>query len=149
MIKDTNETVLNTIVNKWSEKSELEMESICVSRSFIKHHTVYKDTYLKYIQFCTLHHRFFTNEKLFLIGIKPTNICGMCNMAEDTIEHMFLKCIHSRKLWSDVRDWIIQLGMIDYNLSDMRKILGDMENALAINCIILVTKKVIYNSMKK
>ena len=31
----------------------------------------------------------------------------------------------------------------------MRKILGDMENALAINCIILLTKKVIYNSMKK
>ena len=149
MIKDTNETVLNNIVNKWYEKSELEMESICVRRSFIKHHTVNKDTYLKYIQFRTLQHRFFTNERLFLIGIKPTNICGMCNMAEDTIEHMFLKCIHSRKLWSDVRDWIIQLGMIDYNLSDMRKILGDMENALAINCIILVTKKVIYNSMKK
>ena len=32
MIKDSNETVLNNIVNKWSEKSELEMESISVSR---------------------------------------------------------------------------------------------------------------------
>ena len=62
---------------------------------------------------------------------------------------MFLHCIHSVKLWSDVRDWIIQLGMIDYNLSDIRKITGDMENALAINCIILLTKKVIYNAMKK
>ena len=70
-------------------------------------------------------------------------------MAEDSIEHMFLECIHSRKLWSDVRDWIIQLGMTDYNISDMRKILGDMENVLAINCIILLTKKVINNSMKK
>ena len=31
----------------------------------------------------------------------------------------------------------------------MRKIVGDSENALAINSIILLTKKVIYNSMKK
>ena len=149
MIKDSNDTVLDNIVNKWSEKSELEMESICISRSFIKHHTVYKDTYLKYIQFRTLHHRFFTNDILFCIGIKPSNICGMCNMEIDSNEHMFLECIHSIRVWSDVRDWIIQLGMIDYNLSDMRKIIGDMENALAINCIILLTKKVIYNAMKK
>ena len=38
--------------------------------------------------------------------------------------------------------------MVDYNLSDMRKIVGNLENALSINCIILLTKKVIYNSMK-
>ena len=55
--------------------------------------------------------------------------------------HMFLECIHSKRLWSDVQDWIIQLGMTDNNLSDMRKILGDLENVLAINCIILLTKK--------
>ena len=39
--------------------------------------------------------------------------------------------------------------MDDYNLSDMRIIVGDLENALAINSIILHTKKVIYNAMKK
>ena len=73
----------------------------------------------------------------------------MCNLMEDSIEHMFLECIPSTRVWSDVRDWIIQLGMTDYNLSDVRKITGDMENALAINCLILLTKKVIYNAMKK
>ena len=39
--------------------------------------------------------------------------------------------------------------MVDHNLSDMRKTVGDLENALAINSKILLTKKVIYNSMKK
>ena len=39
--------------------------------------------------------------------------------------------------------------MKDYHLSDMRIIVGDLENALAINSIILHTKKVIYNAMKK
>ena len=26
-----------------------------------------------------------------------------------------------------MRDWIVELGMLDYNLSDMRKIVGDLE----------------------
>ena len=149
MIRDSDDSIINLLENKWSDKAKLEIESISISRSFVKHHTVYKDTYLNYIQFRTLHHRFYTNDKLFVMGIKQSKMCGMCNVVEDSIEHMFLYCIHSVKLWSDVRDWIIQLGMIDYNLSDIRKITGDMENALAINCIILLTKKVIYNAMKK
>ena len=38
--------------------------------------------------------------------------------------------------------------MLGYNLSDTKKIIGDLENAIAINSITLLTKKVIYNSMK-
>ena len=39
--------------------------------------------------------------------------------------------------------------MENYHLSDTRIILGDLENAPSINTIILLTKKTIYNSMKK
>ena len=39
--------------------------------------------------------------------------------------------------------------MDNYNLSPSKIILGDLDNALAINTIILLTKKVLYNSMKK
>ena len=39
--------------------------------------------------------------------------------------------------------------MEDYNLPDNRKIKGDLEDALAINSIILFTTKIIYNVMKK
>ena len=81
--------------------------------------------------------------------IKQTNICGLCNEEEDSIEHIFLECTLSMKLWDDVRNRIIELGMVDYNLSDTRKIVGDLENALTINSIILLTKNVIYKSMKK
>ena len=38
--------------------------------------------------------------------------------------------------------------MLDYHLTNNRIILGDLENALSINSIILLTKKVIYNAMK-
>ena len=39
--------------------------------------------------------------------------------------------------------------MPDYNLTTSRIIIGDLENAIAINSIILHTKKVIYNAKKK
>ena len=39
--------------------------------------------------------------------------------------------------------------MVNYNLSTDKIILGDLENATCINTIILLTKKTIYNAMKK
>ena len=61
-IKNTSSSVLDTAVEKWCANSELDFNSFDLSRSFQKHHLIYKDTYLKYIQFRTLHHRFFTRD---------------------------------------------------------------------------------------
>ena len=110
--------------------------------------------------------------------------------------HILLYCKYSRELWKQINDWIIELGMQDYNLpytltifryilftmftklprlkfyassvmhygiktkllkkndyynlSYMKKIVGDLENALAINSVILLyTKKTIYNAIEK
>ena len=62
---------------------------------------------------------------------------------------MFLNCEISRDMWYSVRDWIEELGMEDYHLSHERIKVVDLENVLAINSIILITKQIIYNSMKK
>ena len=148
-IKSSSSSVLDTAVEKWCANSELDFNSFDLSRSLQKHHLIYKDTYLKYIQFRTLHHRFFTNEKLFKMGIKDSDLCGFCHVHSDSIEHMFLDCEISIDLWNEVQEWIHTLGMDNYNLSQSRIILGDLENAMSINTIILLTKKVIYNSMKK
>ena len=148
-IKDSNDHVLHNIATKWHDKTNIEIESYSLGRSFTKHHRYYNDTYLKYIQFRTLHYRFFTNDRLFTMGIKNSNLCGMCQMEEDSIEHMLLFCEVSQHLWTAVQDWIIEIGMVDYHLSNNRIIEGDLENALAVNSIILLTKKVIYNAMKR
>ena len=39
--------------------------------------------------------------------------------------------------------------MANYNLSPYKIFLGDMENATSINTIVLLTKKTVYNAMKK
>ena len=41
------------------------------------------------------------------------------------------------------------IGFLDYSLSDSRKIVGDLDNGPILNSIILITKKVIYDSFRK
>ena len=147
-IKDSNSHVLDTLVEKWSVDSDIDTDSISMSRSFHKHHTKYKDTYLKYLQFRTLHHRFFTNDKLFTMGITQSNLCSMCKTETDSIERMLLECQYSRTLWDNISIGIRELGIVDYNLTSTRIIIGDLDNALAINSIILHTKKVIMRRKK-
>ena len=60
-MKDSHEHALDNIVTKWKETMDTEMETIRLGRSFMKPHLKYKDTYLKYIQFRTLHNISYTN----------------------------------------------------------------------------------------
>ena len=148
-MKDSHTHILDNAVDIWTSKLEVDIESFCLSKSFHFHHLHYKDTYLKYIQFRTLHHRFYTNEKLYKMSIKRSDKCSFCLETIDSVEHMLIQCPIIRNLWGCVRDWIEELGMPNYNITDSKIIIGDTENALCINSIILLTKKVIYGAMKK
>ena len=75
------------------------------------------------------------------MGIKNSDQCSFCLVCTDSVEHMLIQCRTSRELWGDVREWIAEIGLPNYNLFDARIILGDMENAVCINSIILLTKK--------
>ena len=70
----------------------------------------------------------------------------MCGNDNDSNFHMLVDCSRVRGLWSKVETWIRSLGMIDYHLTDRKKILGDLENSSQINIIILIAKKTIYQS---
>ena len=74
-MKGSDDHVLHNIVLVWKEHKAIEVETISLGRSFLKHQLKYKDTYLKYIQFIIVHNRFYTNEKLFKMGMKSSNVC--------------------------------------------------------------------------
>ena len=69
-MKESFDHVLFNISDRWSDITGSDWSTITFSRSFIKHDSYFKDTYLKYIQFHILHKRFYTNAKLFKMGIK-------------------------------------------------------------------------------
>ena len=84
--------IIGEINNKWEEKTILNLGSIDISRSFVFHHSLFKDCYLKYKQFRTLRRRFYTNEKLYKTGIKNCDKCIFCKSVIDSVEHIILKC---------------------------------------------------------
>ena len=110
-MKDSFSHVLDIAVAKWGENTDLDFGSFCLSKSFQKHHLRYKDAYLKNIQFRTLQHRFYTNKKLFKMGIKQSDLCSFCGISVDSLEHMLIQCDISRDLWNSVQNWIVELGM--------------------------------------
>ena len=101
------------------------------------------------IQFRTIHKRFYTNDKLFKMGIKNSPLCSLCKIERDSVEHMLFDCPVSKDLWLNVQNWIVELGIPNYIITKEKIIMGELERAICINSIILLTKKILYNCMKE
>ena len=140
LVKGSNSNILDNIVNTWGKKMDLQLNNFDLSTSFNLHHGCYKNTYLQYIQFRTLHKRFFTNEKLFKMGIKNSPMCALCNIEEDSVEHILIECTVLIELWKEVRSWIVELGVPDYNLTESKIVIGELEKSICINSSFLQRK---------
>ena len=75
------------------------------------------------------------------MGFKPSALCSFCNVSLDSVDHMLLYCNIVQHVWTEVNNWLTELGFLDYNLTDSRKFLGDLDNGPIINSIIRFTKK--------
>ena len=53
---------------------------------------MFDDIYLRYIQFRTLHRRFYTDNLLYKMGLKDSPLCDFCHSFEDSNEHMLVDC---------------------------------------------------------
>ena len=55
-----------------------------------------------------------------------------------------------KQLWSSIEEWIMIIELSFQNFVQTNKIiiLGDNENPLGIDCILVLAKKVIFNAMK-
>ena len=51
-------------------------------------------------------------------------------------------------LWNSVLDWLSSMEYKNYNSSSERIIFGDLDDISMLNFVILITKKVIFNSNK-
>ena len=119
--------ILQNICLKLYTKGDITISPYEVRTSFLSTHRMIDDIYLKYTQFRTLHYRFFTNDVLVKCRIKDNETYSICDIDNDRNFHMLIDCIRVRDLWSKVETWIRSLGMIDYHLTDRKKILGDLE----------------------
>ena len=78
--------------------------------------------------------------------IKNSPLCTFCNESDDSNEHMLIECGRVKALWIEVENWIAEVGVVGYVITDRLIILGELQKAHWINAVILLTKKVIFNS---
>ena len=116
MLGKHNNILLETS-DKWNEKMNLSISSFSIGRSFKKISTI-DDTYLRYIQFRTLHRSFYTNNILHKIGIKDSEMCSLCKTEKDSNEHMLILCEVSNLIWTQVQSCIQDIGIDEYTISD-------------------------------
>ena len=148
LMKGANTHILDNFVSTWDKNTVRSLTNHDLSISFNLHHGCYKDSYLKYIQFRTLHKRFYTNVKLFKMEIKNSALCSFCKIENDSVEHMLIECTISKELWRETRNSIDE-RVPDYLLTEDKIIMGELEKSICINSILLLTETVIYNAMKE
>ena len=73
--------------------------------------------------------------------IKPSPICDLCKTEEDSYEHMLINCVKSQKLWREVEQWFLEIGVNDYVINENVIILAELQKSYWLKVIILITKK--------
>ena len=140
-----NENIIANACEKWSDRLTTRKETFSMRKSFIKINLV-DDVYLRYIQFRTLHRRFYTNDILYKIKSKDSSLCEICNDEMYSIEHMLITCSKTQHLWREVELWLSEMGLTEYTIDEQKMILGENQKSYWINVVILITKKVIFNA---
>ena len=145
LLMGKNASIIENATNKWNEKLDSQLDTFSFKKSFSRIN-MFDDVYFRYIQFRTLHRRFFTNNILFKMKQKTSTLCDFCQKEEDSNEHMFLQCEIVKGIWREVEDWISQIGVVDYVVTEGTIILGELNKSHWLNAIVLITKKTIFNA---
>ena len=139
-----NISIIDKACENWNEKLDHRVETFNFRKSFSRI-SMFDDIYLRYIQFRTLHRRFFTNNLLHKMKIKDSPTCAFCLKEEDSNEHMLIECENVQKLCHEVESWIAEVGVIQYFINENIIIFGE-KKVHWLNAVILINKKIIFNA---
>ena len=90
----------------------------------------------------------FTNSKLFKLKLVESPLCSFCDKHEETFEHLFVFCEHSKAFWKEISSWLHECGIETLpDLTDQINImfgLFDVDNHfMLLNHIMLIAKQTI------
>ena len=86
--------------------------------------TVNVDHKTKELQYKILNNYLNTNARLKRIKILDDELCYFCNEEAETLEHLFLSCVHVRKFWNEFLGWYLQFSQIEINIDYRTVVLG-------------------------
>lgn len=110
-----------------------------------------KDTKLKWLQYRILHNILTTNKSVAKYDLDKSEKCSFCEKYPESIEHLFWKCKHIRKLWSKLEHFLTEKCPHIINLKfDQALVLinfihvPELQTDSVLDLIILVVKQFIY-----
>ena len=85
-----------------------------------------------------------TNEKLHQFNLRNNDLCEECLVCEDII-HLLCECPVASEIWDNLQRWLTGITNQIYHFDNKSIILGNKENGLLINTLIMLTKHELYN----
>ena len=83
------------------------------------------------------------------MNIVDSENCLYCKNELETIEHVYMLCPNSAKLWHDTISWVRNIYDQHFMISDQEKIFGCVQKNQITNLIITSVKDVIYQKGKE
>ena len=101
---------------------------------------------LQDFQFRLLHYALVTNKDLKIWGLRENDDCNLCNLHQETIEHLMLECQYSRTLWEDLLAFIREKSGVYISFTDKEKIfcVTDCQYAHFFNLVFMILKQYLY-----
>ena len=70
-----------------------------------------KDNKLQNFQYNFIHRLIATNKYLLKCKYAPSSLCTFCNMAVESIDHLFWECHLIQPFWNNLFDMLVQLNL--------------------------------------
>ena len=96
-------------------------------------------------QYKCLNRIVFTNKVLYKMGIVDSPMCNFCGKSEESLEHPFIYCEISKKLWLLETKWLKDYFINFHSLNSIDTTFGFFrKDFLLLNHIIIICKQVIF-----
>ena len=123
-----NDNIVNDIKDKWATSFNGDIFPSTIHRSFKNAKHFSTSEYQHFNQFKLIHRRTINNQLLRRMNLSDTENCLYCNEGPETIEHIYLHCRNSIKIWFDTVSWVRRIYDPQFTISDHEKIFGGITN---------------------
>ena len=129
-------------------QSTLDQAHLLKQTSYVFKYT--NDINLRWFNYRIAHRILATNDYLFKIKIRNSNLCSFCGNEVETLKHLFISCELVDNIWTLLEQWIYEKCGFLLNYSKLELLFGKIGNRFsAPNTIVLLVKHYIYRQRLK
>ena len=140
---------VDALKDKWCERLNDELSTSTIQNAFKNTKNYSLSAYQYYNQFKLIHGRTVHNQLLKKMNIIDSEKCLFCKDEVETIEHAYLYCVNSSKLWHDTITWVRNIHNHHFIISEQEKNFGSHQKNKVTDMIIISVKDVIYQKRKE